>query len=242
MRKALRTGDRPVMFHWILLGSLVTLGVIIASVSAGVLRGAFRGYRLRSGRGIFRALNRPPWSCWARPSWLLSPFSGYLIAKASSATSVLEPALAATVAILLMMALAVLAATRHRGFCPSRCSCCFRLGLRRGLVRPEPLGLAAAPRETEHQTRPVFANKIKGGRWSQTLGDINRKGFPGHHHTVTLLLNASNDRPSGLSRRTRALESRDGFLMEPSELLRFIHPSVSHDIRSDGSGGARNSP
>jgi hypothetical protein len=108
MRDALKRAERPVMLHWIALGALVTMGVIIACVVASV----YAGWRW----GIdFSAVEEGEVTGVAPLLFIglgvlfAFPVSGFLVARASSAESVLEPALSAAVAIvgtLVMLGLA----------------------------------------------------------------------------------------------------------------------------------------
>ncbi len=98
MRAALSTADKPVMLHWIAIGALVTLGVVIVSLVGAV----FLGHSV----GIDFALADESDVRSSGPLILLGsavlsafPIAGFLVAKASAATSVLEPALGAALAI-----------------------------------------------------------------------------------------------------------------------------------------------
>jgi RsiW-degrading membrane proteinase PrsW (M82 family) len=108
MRQALKRSDRPLMLHWIAIGALVTLGVSLSLLALAV----YLGHRV----GIDFALADEADVRSSGPLVLLGiavlsafPFAGYLVARASAATSVLEPAMGAGVAI--VMALAALSAT-----------------------------------------------------------------------------------------------------------------------------------
>lgn len=102
MRRALARKERPLMLHWIALGALVTLGVVIASLAGAI----YLGHRL----GIDFTLANESDLQASGPLVLLGsavlfafPLSGYLIARASAAESVLEPALASGAAIAFVM-------------------------------------------------------------------------------------------------------------------------------------------
>lgn len=110
MREALRRAERPVVLSWILFGALVTVGVMITSIAGAV----FLGHRLGMD---FAAVDRGDDSASATaPLVLLSgaalfafPVAGYLVARASRAQAVAEPALSAILAIvgtLLLLGLA----------------------------------------------------------------------------------------------------------------------------------------
>jgi RsiW-degrading membrane proteinase PrsW (M82 family) len=103
MRQALKRSDRPLMLHWIAIGALVTLGVTLSLLALAV----YLGHRV----GIDFALADEADVRSSGPLVLLGtavlsafPFAGYLVARASAATSVLEPAMGAGVAILTVLA------------------------------------------------------------------------------------------------------------------------------------------
>jgi len=100
MREALRRTERPVMLTWIAFGALVTTGVITAAL-AGAL---YLGHRL----GVdFAAVDRSESAAAATPPLVLLgcavlaafPVAGFLVARASSTRTVLEPAMSAALAI-----------------------------------------------------------------------------------------------------------------------------------------------
>ena len=102
MRRAMQRTERPLMLHWIALGALVTLGVVLASLAGAI----YLGHRL----GIDFTLANESDLQASGPLVLLGsavlfafPLSGYLIARASGAESVLEPALASGAAIAFVM-------------------------------------------------------------------------------------------------------------------------------------------
>jgi hypothetical protein len=98
MTDALKPTDQPLMLRWIVAGSFVTLGLIIALLAGAVFLGHRVGIDFAvADEGDFRS---------AGPLLLLGtavlaafPLAGYLVARASSAHSVLEPALAAGLAL-----------------------------------------------------------------------------------------------------------------------------------------------
>ncbi len=109
MRHALRRTDRPLMLHWIAIGALVTLGVVVVALVLAV----YFGHRV----GVDFALADESDVRASGPLVLLGsatlsgfPLAGYLVAKASAATSVLEPAMGAGLAIVASVALVSLAA------------------------------------------------------------------------------------------------------------------------------------
>jgi hypothetical protein len=104
MRSLLRRTDRPLMLHWIAIGTLVTIGLMIALVALAV----WTGHRI----GVDFAMADEADVRSSGPLALLGaavlsafPIAGFLVARASGAHSVLEPALAAGVAIALVIAL-----------------------------------------------------------------------------------------------------------------------------------------
>lgn len=109
MRRALRRTDRPLMLHWIGIGALVTVGVMLVCVVAAVYVGHVVGVDFAVADESDVRSSGP---LILVGTGLLAgfPIAGYLVARASSATSVLEPAMGATVAIVLTVALLSLAA------------------------------------------------------------------------------------------------------------------------------------
>ncbi|NUP14502.1 MAG: PrsW family intramembrane metalloprotease [Polyangiaceae bacterium] len=110
-RALLRRPDRPVMLRWIVFGAFVTIGVLLTMVAGSVLLGH------RTGVDFAAVDEAASFDQSAAPLVLLGtailcafPFSGYLVARASAAKSVLEPALSASVAIVSLMVLLGLAA------------------------------------------------------------------------------------------------------------------------------------
>ena len=100
LRQALRKNDRPVMVHWILLGALTNLGVLLVALSISVWLGNRAGVD-------FSVVDRERAShqSFIPMAWLLGgamssfPISGFLVSKASNARSVYEPAVATIIAI-----------------------------------------------------------------------------------------------------------------------------------------------
>jgi RsiW-degrading membrane proteinase PrsW (M82 family) len=104
VREALRRADHPIMLRWILLGALVTVGAMLAGVAGSVAFGNWAhidfgivdehdastvGPVALLGAGVLSAF----------------PISGFLVAKASSLPTLLEPALATALAIVLALIL-----------------------------------------------------------------------------------------------------------------------------------------
>jgi len=109
MREALRPADKPVMLRWVLGGALVTLGLVLTLVVASV----FLGRRL----GVDFALADEADVRSAGPLILIGaavllafPIAGYLVARASSAPTVLEPAAATLLALAALVAALALTA------------------------------------------------------------------------------------------------------------------------------------
>jgi hypothetical protein len=104
IREAFRQHDRPLTLRWISFGALVTAGMITSGVAVAVLLGHELGVDFSA---VDRADAGPDTMA---PLMLLGlgalsafPSSGYLLARASGTRSVLEPAMASAVALVLMM-------------------------------------------------------------------------------------------------------------------------------------------
>ena len=104
IREAFRRQDRPLTLRWISFGAIVTTGMI----TTGIVGAVFLGHEL----GIdFSVVDRHEAGAEAMaPLALLGlgalaafPSSGYLLARASGARSVLEPAMASALAMVLVM-------------------------------------------------------------------------------------------------------------------------------------------
>ncbi|HEY3497297.1 MAG TPA: PrsW family glutamic-type intramembrane protease, partial [Polyangiaceae bacterium] len=109
MRQRLAAGERPVMLRWVVLGAFVTLGLIVVLVAASVVA----GNRL----GVDFSLADESDVRSSGPLVLLGvavlsafPLSGYLVARASAAQGLLEPALAAVLTMALVIGMLWLAA------------------------------------------------------------------------------------------------------------------------------------
>jgi len=104
IREAFRRQDNPVTLRWIGFGALVTTGMITAGIAAAVLLGHEIGLD-------FSVVDRAdPGAEVIAPLVLLGsgtlaafPAAGYLLARASNTRSVLEPALATALAMVLLM-------------------------------------------------------------------------------------------------------------------------------------------
>ena len=111
MREALRRAERPMVLSWILLGALVTVGVMLVALVGAV----YLGHRM----GVdFAAVDRSDSGAAATGPLVLIggaalsafPIAGWLVAKASRAQSVIEVAISAILAILGTLVLLGLAA------------------------------------------------------------------------------------------------------------------------------------
>lgn len=104
IREAFRQQDRPVTLRWISFGALVTTGMITTGIAASV----YIGHRV----GLdFSAVDRDEAGTESMialaflGAGILAAFpsSGYLLARASGTRSVLEPAMAASLAMVLVL-------------------------------------------------------------------------------------------------------------------------------------------
>ncbi len=104
VREVLSRRGRPLKIHWILLGAFVNLGVILTFVAASVYGGHHYGvdFSLVDEEGIRGILPIALLGCGLLSAF---PVSGYLIARASAAKSVLEPAWATGASIIVVFAL-----------------------------------------------------------------------------------------------------------------------------------------
>jgi hypothetical protein len=98
-----RRGQR-LMLHWIVIGVFVTVGVTLTFLGGSVYLGHRFGidFSLADEAGLEGAI---PIALLASALLLAFPVSGYLIARASGASSVLEPAWATGAAILAVLVL-----------------------------------------------------------------------------------------------------------------------------------------
>ena len=106
----LRKPERPLHLRWIAFGALVTTGVLVSSITISIAMGQRGGVdfsTIDSSDSFENAL--PPLILLGVATLLAFPLSGFLVAKASAARSVLEPALASSIAILAILVLVGLA-------------------------------------------------------------------------------------------------------------------------------------
>ncbi|MEO5728542.1 MAG: PrsW family glutamic-type intramembrane protease [Byssovorax sp.] len=101
VREALSRSERPVMLRWIVIGALVTTGVTTVAFAIAVILGHRFGIDFTAvDRGESAGMaSLVPLMLLAVAALLAFPFAGYLVARASSTRSVLEPAIAAGLAI-----------------------------------------------------------------------------------------------------------------------------------------------
>jgi RsiW-degrading membrane proteinase PrsW (M82 family) len=104
MREALRPVDHKLMVRWIVVGAFVTLGLMIALLALAVVLGHRLGvdFSLADESDV---RSSGPLILLGAAVLLAFPLAGYLVAKASSAHSVLEPALAAGCALAALVAM-----------------------------------------------------------------------------------------------------------------------------------------
>jgi RsiW-degrading membrane proteinase PrsW (M82 family) len=98
VRRALRRTDQPLLLRWILFGGLVNLGTVLVSIGAATVVARRLGIDLSVADEADMRSNGP---LVLLGSAVLAafPLSGYLVARASGAHGVLEPAFAAALAI-----------------------------------------------------------------------------------------------------------------------------------------------
>lgn len=98
MRRALQRSDRPLKLRWIVFGALVNVGTVLVTVTVAVLLAHRLGVDLGMADETDMRSNGP---LLLLGTALLAafPVSGYLVARASSTHSVLEPAFASGLAI-----------------------------------------------------------------------------------------------------------------------------------------------
>jgi RsiW-degrading membrane proteinase PrsW (M82 family) len=111
MREALRRAERPIVLSWILLGAVVTVGVMIASLAGAVVIGHRMGLDFAAvDRSSGGTAATAPLVLLGSAALVAFPIAGWLLARASRAQSVMEVALSAVLAILGTLVLLGLAA------------------------------------------------------------------------------------------------------------------------------------
>jgi len=96
---ALEPKQQPLMLHWIGLGMLVTAGIGIVALGAGLYAGHVLGLDFAAADEADVRSNGPLLFL-ATAVGAAFPLAGYLVARASGTPSVLEPALGAALAVL----------------------------------------------------------------------------------------------------------------------------------------------
>lgn len=104
LRDALRPVDHRLMVRWILIGAFTTLGLMLALLALAVVLGHRMGidFSLAEESDV---RSSAPLILLGTAVLLAFPLAGFLVAKASSAHSVLEPALAAGLALAALVAM-----------------------------------------------------------------------------------------------------------------------------------------
>lgn len=111
VREALRRTERPVTLTWIAFGALVTVGVMATTLAGAVALGHRLGIDFAAvDRGDASAAAAAPLLLLVAAAIAAFPIAGYLIARASSTGSIIEPAASAALAILGSLVLLGLAA------------------------------------------------------------------------------------------------------------------------------------
>jgi len=109
VRDALRREGQPITLRWVAFGALVTVGAMTAGLALSVAFGhwAHVDFSVVDEHDV---TTTAPVALLGSGLLVAFPFSGYLIAKASNLPTLLEPALASGLAIMLMLGLLGLAA------------------------------------------------------------------------------------------------------------------------------------
>jgi RsiW-degrading membrane proteinase PrsW (M82 family) len=109
MREALRPVDHKLMLRWIVIGAFTTFGLMIALLATAVVLGHRLGvdFSLADESDV---RSSGPLILLGAAVLLAFPLAGFLVAKASSAHSVLEPALSAGCALAALVAMLFLTA------------------------------------------------------------------------------------------------------------------------------------
>lgn len=104
IRNAFQRRERPLALRWIVSGALVTVGLIVTFFSVAVYVGNEMGIRFGSvDQPHAEAQGALAMSVLVLSVMAAFPVAGYLLARASSAQGVLEPAIATAVAVVLLM-------------------------------------------------------------------------------------------------------------------------------------------
>lgn len=106
IRQALRKRQGPLVTRWIVLGSVVTLGIMVTFFAIAILLGRRLGVDFALvDQARFDDRAAAPFILIGTSLLAAFPCSGFLLARASGANSVLEPALSATLAIVAVLVL-----------------------------------------------------------------------------------------------------------------------------------------
>ena len=102
VREALRPSEKSVMLGWVFVGAFVTLGLVLTLSAASVFVGRRMGidFTLADEADVRSA---GPLALLGTGVLVAFPVAGYLIARASAAPSVLEPALATLSALVVLV-------------------------------------------------------------------------------------------------------------------------------------------
>lgn len=108
VQRALKPAERPVMLRWVVVGAFVTLGLVLSLSVASVFIGRRLGidFTLADEADV---RSSGPLALLGTGVLLAFPIAGFLITRASSSRSMLEPALATLLSLVALIAL--LAAT-----------------------------------------------------------------------------------------------------------------------------------
>jgi hypothetical protein len=102
VRQALKRPNRPLFLHWIAIGGLVTLGMMMALFALAVYAGHRFGIDFgTTDEGDLKS--SLPIVLLGSAVLLAFPLASFLVTRSASATSVLEPALGAALAIALLL-------------------------------------------------------------------------------------------------------------------------------------------
>ncbi len=107
--EALNPRDQPLMLRWVLLGAFVNVGLMFALLVAAVAVGHRLGVDF-SAADESDMTSAGPLALLGAALLAAFPIAGYLVARASSAVGVLEPALAAALALASIVAILALVA------------------------------------------------------------------------------------------------------------------------------------
>jgi RsiW-degrading membrane proteinase PrsW (M82 family) len=110
-RVLLTRPERPMTLRWIVFGALVTVGVLTSMLAGSVFLGHETGVDFAAvDRADAFEQSVPPLVLLGTAAFAAFPISGFLVARASSARGVLEPALGASIAIVGLVVLLGVAA------------------------------------------------------------------------------------------------------------------------------------